>query len=167
VKKATIAQDIARVLYESLTNAVLEQLQIAAEKLEGVRASDKNVQKRIDAALPDQTLPQIRNFVLALANEGELDQLPLIAQAFERLRLMQSGATIVDAEVVSAVSLEATQRERIATMLEKQHHVPGDSVRFRVDETLIGGLVIRVGDKVFDNSLRSRLGTVQQNMRMS
>jgi F-type H+-transporting ATPase subunit delta len=40
-------------------------------------------------------------------------------------------------------------------------------VKFSVDESLIGGLVIRVGDQVLDNSLRSRLGAIQRNMLVS
>jgi F-type H+-transporting ATPase subunit delta len=37
-------------------------------------------------------------------------------------------------------------------------------VRFHVDESLLGGLVIRVGDQVLDNSLRTRLSAIQRNM---
>jgi F-type H+-transporting ATPase subunit delta len=37
-------------------------------------------------------------------------------------------------------------------------------VRFRVDPSLIGGLIIRIGDQVLDNSLRTRLSAIQRNM---
>ena len=37
-------------------------------------------------------------------------------------------------------------------------------LRFQVDPTLIGGLIIRVGDQVLDNSLRTRLSSIQRNM---
>ena len=40
-------------------------------------------------------------------------------------------------------------------------------VSFGVDQSLIGGLIIRVGDQVLDNSLRTRLSAVQRNMLAS
>jgi F-type H+-transporting ATPase subunit delta len=40
-------------------------------------------------------------------------------------------------------------------------------VHFTVDESLIGGLIVRVGDQVLDNSLRTRLSAVQRSMLTS
>jgi F-type H+-transporting ATPase subunit delta len=94
-----------------------------------------------------------------------LDQLPQIIEAFEHL--IARDSQIVNAEVVSAVALESAQQERIASELQQQYGVDSDYLHFKVDETLIGGLIIRIGDKVFDNSLRARLGSVQRSMMMS
>lgn len=164
MKKTDTAQDIARTLYDVLTSTVYEQLDAAAEKLAGVTEKDAALQKRIESALPADVLPQVRNFLLMLAQEGQLSNLSGVVQEFEQL--IQRGTEVAHAEVVSAVELDDAQRERILSELQKQG-VQSEYLRFKVDETLIGGLIIRVGDKVVDNSLRARLGVVQRSMLMS
>lgn len=155
MKKTDTAQDIARTLYEVLTTTVYEQLDAAAEKLAGVTEKDAELQQRIESALPADVLPPVRNFLLALAQEGQLSTLTAVVQEFEQL--IQLGTQVVHAEVISAVPLDDRQRERVLGELQKQG-VQSEYLRFKVDESLIGGLIIRIGDKVVDNSLRARLG---------
>ena len=66
-------------------------------------------------------------------------------------------------EVTSAVALDGAQQARILADLTQRY---GDRivVRFSVDESLIGGLIVRMGDRVLDNSLRTRLAALQRNM---
>ena len=61
------------------------------------------------------------------------------------------------------MELNEAQRQRITDDLNKRY---GQSIKldFTVDSSLIGGLIIRVGDQVLDNSLRTRLSLVQRNM---
>lgn len=157
-------QTFARALYETVLGTSLDQLQLAVSKLSGVSESDPNVQQRLEAALPATAQPEVRNFLMVLAREGVLDQLPEIAQAFEAY--IQRGPQLVNAEVTSAVALDEAQRERIVRELRQQYPVDLD-VHFRIDPSLIGGLIIRVGDRVLDNSLRTRLGMLQRNMLTS
>lgn len=84
----------------------------------------------------------------------------------EIIQLLQQGEERLTAEVVSAVPLTQTQRDRIARELRQQYDTRLD-LHFREDESLIGGLVIRIGDQVLDSSLRARLGTIQRNMLAS
>jgi len=106
VKKTATSQDIARVFYEALNGAALEQLQVAAQKLSNVSDKDPAIQKRIQASLPSDALPQVRNFLLSLAKEGELGNLPVIVKAFEGL--IQVGPQVVNAEITSACSRRIT-----------------------------------------------------------
>lgn len=154
---------MARVFYEELVGAALNQLRITAQTLAG-ESSSGSQQKRVESAIPHDALPHVRNFLLWLAQEERLNDLPAIVQAFESYSRV--GAGNLDAEVISAVPLEIAQQERIATELSQQYDQPLEPV-FHVDEALIGGLIIRVGDQVFDNSLRTRLGVVQRNMLLS
>lgn len=166
MKQTEKAQDIARAFYEVLTRTALEQLEAAAQNLQGDgEEQDASLQKQIESALPSDALPQVSNFLLSLANEGELDNLALIVEAYEHL--IQLDTEAVHAVVTSAVSLSEEQREHISDELQKQQGVDPENIRFTVDESLIGGLIIRIGDRVFDNSLRSRLGVVQRSMMMS
>ena len=160
----TNSQTFARALYETVLGTALDHLQTAVSKLAGVSESDPNMQQRIEAALPASAQPEVRNFLMVLAREGVLDQLPEIVQSFEVY--MQRGPQLLLAEITSAVTLDEAQRERIASELRQQY--PGElDLHFRVDPSLIGGLIIRVGDRVLDNSLRTRLGMLQRNMLTS
>ncbi len=156
------AKAIAGALYESLVGTALEQLQGSAAKL--AQTGNGDLAQRVNAALPADALPQVRNFLLGLASEGLIDQVGLVAQAFAGLTAGISSHAI-DALVTSAVALEPAQQDSIVADLRKRY---GDlKATFAVDASLIGGLIIRVGDRVLDNSLRTRLSAVQRNMLTS
>jgi F-type H+-transporting ATPase subunit delta len=165
VKRNDTAQEVARAFFETLNGIALQQLSDAVDKVKNIKRNDKLIQKQIDAALPSNALPQVRNFLLSLANEGALAELPSIVEEYETLIL--AGPRATEAEVTSAIPLDQKQQDRISRELQQQYGVPTEYLRFRVDDSLIGGLIIRIGDKVFDNSLRARLGTVQRSMLMS
>lgn len=159
------AQTFARALYEVLISTVLKQLRAVAPKLEDISGEEEDVQKRIRAAVPTGTSTEVRNFLMTLAQEGALDQLPEVIRTFERY-VSEAGSSMLDAEVTSAVPLSAAQQEHITAQLRTRYDQPL-AITFHVDETLIGGLIIRVGDQVLDNSLRVRLNTIQRNMLAS
>ena len=158
------AQVFARALYDSLVGGALKALRAASAKLEGAGDAGPDLEARITAALPPDAPREVRNFLMALASEGALDRLPAIIQAFEGYS--QSEARALNSEVTSAVSLSETQEAHIIGELRQRY---GDrlEVRFNVDPSLIGGLIIRVGDQVLDNSLRARISTIQRNMLAS
>jgi F-type H+-transporting ATPase subunit delta len=152
------AKAIAGTLYEALVGAALEQLRAVAPK---VAASSGDAASRINTALPADALPQVRNFLLGLAREGLLDEVGSITEAFAAYAAA-GGARVVSAQVTSAVALSAEQQRTIEADLQQRY---GDvQVRYDVDASLLGGLVIRVGDQVLDNSLRTRLSAIQRNM---
>ncbi|HWQ12085.1 MAG TPA: ATP synthase F1 subunit delta [Roseiflexaceae bacterium] len=157
------AQVIARALYDALVGQALQALRAAARSVDG--ASGELTQERLAALLPAETPREVRNLLTALAAEKRLGSLPAVVQAFEQYA--QAGAARpIEGEVVSAIELSEAQRARITSELKGRY---GErlELRFSVDPTLIGGLIIRVGDQVLDNSLRTRLSAVQRNMLAS
>ena len=94
------------------------------------------------------------NFLKLLIENGRVAVLPEISEHFEALKAEVENS--VDAVVTSAVALSEQQLSEIATSLRKRL---GRDVRIttEIDETLIGGAVIRAGDVVIDGSLRARL----------
>jgi F-type H+-transporting ATPase subunit delta len=157
------AHVIARALYDSLIDSALQSLRMASTKLEG--ASGNGTAQGIVNALPADTPRQVQNFLLALAKEGRLDQLPHITRAFERF-VQETGHEALSGEVTSAIQLDDVQRTRVIHDLRAKY---GEAleVSFKVDPSIIGGLIIRIGDQVLDNSLRSRLSVIQRNMQAS
>lgn len=158
------AQVIARVLYDSLITRTLDTLRTAAAKI-GTAGNGEGLEQRIAAALPPDAPRELRQLLLAMANEGTLTLLPHVAGAFERYA-QQSAQERLEGEIVSAVELDEAQRARIAEDLRARYGA-GIELRFQVDPSLIGGLIIRVGDQVLDNSLRARLSAIQRNMLTS
>jgi F-type H+-transporting ATPase subunit delta len=157
------AKAIAGALYDMLMGTALEQLQTAAAKLAG--SSGDDIAQRVSAALPADALPQVRNFLLGLAKEGLLDQVDDVALAFGSLTTSPSAQAIA-AVVTSAVALSPEQQDAVVADLRKRYG-PELTATFAVDASLIGGLIIRVGDRVLDNSLRTRLSAIQRNMLTS
>jgi F-type H+-transporting ATPase subunit delta len=158
------AQVFARALYDSLVGGALQALRAAATKLDGTGDAGPELEASITAALPPDAPREVRNFLLALVREGALGRLPAIVQAFEGYSQAETRA--LNSEVTSAVALSQDQQARIREDLRQRY---GDrlEVRFTVDPSLIGGLIIRVGDQVLDNSLRTRLSSIQRNMLAS
>ncbi len=94
------------------------------------------------------------NFLRTLAENDRLGLLPEIAQQFEAMRAEAEG--IVDVEIVAAREIAAPQKKRLTQALERRL---GREVRMqvRIDESLIGGAIVRAGDLVIDGSLKGRL----------
>ncbi len=160
---ASDIQTYARALHETLLGIAVSQLRAAAPKLAHINHGADDVQHQIEAALPSNTLPEVRSFLLVLAREGALHSVDDIIQVLES----QGGRPVVlRGEVISAVALSDEQQQHIVGELRQRYHSELD-LQFSVDETLIGGLIIRVGDQVVDNSLRTRLGMIQRNMLAS
>ena len=89
-----------------------------------------------------------------MLENGRIAVLPEISEHFEALKAKVENS--VDAIITSAAPLNAAQEKEIASSLRKRL---GRDVRIttEIDETLIGGAVIRAGDVVIDGSLRARL----------
>lgn len=99
-----------------------------------------------------------RNFLSILAQNRRLGLLPEIATQFEALR--SEVENTLDVEVVSALPIAAEQREKLVQALTTRFR---RQVRLRetIDESLIGGALVRAGDLVIDGSLRGRLERLQ------
>jgi len=95
-----------------------------------------------------------RNFLKLLLEYGRIAVLPEIAKHFDTLKAEVENT--IDVTVTSATRLDDAQKKVIAGALGKRL---GRKVRLEteLDESLIGGAVIRAGDIVIDGSLRSRL----------
>lgn len=98
--------------------------------------------------------PLVRDTLLLVSDRGRMRQLPDIAEAFKALAEARAGG--VRAEIVSATELPEAFFSELQKTLERVtgKHV---SVAKRVDPSLLGGVVTKVGDRVFDGSLKNRL----------
>ncbi|MEG6617356.1 F0F1 ATP synthase subunit delta [Peptococcaceae bacterium 1198_IL3148] len=81
----------------------------------------------------------------------------------EFTRLANEARNMVDAEVISAKELSEAHQGELAKVLSR---LAGKEVspEFRVDASIIGGLVVRIGDKVIDGSVKHKLETLKQRL---
>ena len=102
-----------------------------------------------------------RNFVRVVGEYGRFALLPDISERFAEERAAREGRNQV--HVTSAFELSATHRTTIVAAMEKRL---GTKVTLEcgVDDSLIGGVVIRAGDLVIDASLRGRLAQLAQTL---
>ena len=94
------------------------------------------------------------NFIKLLTENQRLIILPEIAAHFESLRAEEEKS--VEVLVTTAFDLSETQKQSIVAALKKRM---GREIRLRseVDNKLLGGAIIRAGDKVIDGSARNQL----------
>ena len=102
----------------------------------------------------------MRNLVYALAQRGDLALLAEIAVAL-RERMRRAEAEPVAAEIISAIPLTDAEREALVARLESQYGA-GLDVRYVVDPAILGGLIVRVGDKLIDGSVATKLAAMKQ-----
>ncbi|MEX0732569.1 MAG: F0F1 ATP synthase subunit delta [Aquisalimonadaceae bacterium] len=95
-----------------------------------------------------------RNFVALLVESRRLIALPDIADQFEALRAAEEGT--LQARLISAQPVEDSVREALAKALGKRLSRKV-TLHAEVDESLLGGAVIRAGDLVIDGSVSGRL----------
>ena len=104
----------------------------------------------------------VRRFVGLVAGNRRLFALPAMIESFLAELARRRGETV--AEVVSARPLSEVQKDAVAEALR---HAVGAKVTIdlSVDESLIGGLVVRVGSRQLDTSLRTKLERLQFAMK--
>lgn len=176
--RADAQTEAARIVREATERA-------AAAGQEVKTAAEAEAAKAREAALAEAELErnrilgdlrgQVASLAIAAANKlvGEaLDEKKQHALLDEFFSGVKSGKVVVldnvnfkgeSAEVTSALPLSADEEKTVYDNLLNK--VGAKDVDFRVDPSILGGLVIRVGDKVLDNSVAGRLEGLRQNLR--
>ena len=102
--------------------------------------------------------PITLKFLGLLTANRRADCLGQVTDSFTRLSAAHRG--VVSAEVVSAVPLSADQEQGVKAAL-RQSLGKDPEITTRVDPSILGGLKVRVGSRLFDASLRSKLDTLK------
>ena len=104
----------------------------------------------------------MRGTLGVMAQNRRLFALPSLLSELRRLSAEARGE--VTAEVTSATVLTKAQADKLAAAIQAKI---GKTVKLNVavDEALIGGLIVKVGSKMIDTSIRSRLAALQNSMK--
>jgi F-type H+-transporting ATPase subunit delta len=103
-----------------------------------------------------------KNFIQLLVSSERLSVASALAEAFETLR--NTHEQVLDAHIVSAFTMDALQQQSLVDVL-KAKYGRNVKVSVEIDESLIGGVIIRIGDEVIDASIRGKVSQLADALR--
>ena len=138
-----------------------EELALALSKSDHSRPPTR---KAIMSAIDERSSgvsETVKNAILLITDHGRASLLPRIAGVLTDLADERAGK--LRAEITSATELTEPQVARLTAALEK---LTGRkiSLTHRVDASLVGGVVTRIGDTVYDGSVRTRIDELRQSL---
>jgi F-type H+-transporting ATPase subunit delta len=172
MKTGDRAYNYATAFYEATFERLLGSLSATAQVLAGqpallhkLQATDVEFPERqaaLDGVLVDGVDPMARNLLYTLLQHGDMPMLGEVITSL-RARIQQSAAGPTPVQVTTASPLAADQRQAVEAKLVSQY---GSNLayEYKVDSTILGGMIIRVGDKLIDGSVASRLAALKQTL---
>jgi F-type H+-transporting ATPase subunit delta len=105
--------------------------------------------------------PELTNFLELLVEKGRMPEVFRIRRELDELWKQENKR--IDVTVTSAVELDEAVVRKIGTEVERQ---TGEQVELssRVDDSILGGIVLQVGNMVLDASIRSRLEKLRKSV---
>jgi F-type H+-transporting ATPase subunit delta len=174
-KQSTTARRYAEAAFELATrdkalDAYAEGLDMAAsvagqgDALDVLRNPARPLRQRtdlVDSLLASRVPEPILKLVGLLVERGRIDRLPNVAAEYRRMLNEQNG--VVEALAKTAMPLSA---DETAALEKKVATMTGRTVDLKVeiDESLIGGITVRVGDTLYDASVRGRLERLRERL---
>ena len=103
----------------------------------------------------------VRNFLFIVVDNQRTHLLPEILETFETVIRQRQG--FAEAEVTSAAELSAPQKAQLQQTLEG---LTGKKVqaKYSLDPALLGGALVRIGDTIYDGSVRNRLNQMRAQL---
>ncbi len=175
----TVARRYAQALYQdalqkNCVDRVDEDVLMVQESIDGspelarffqdpILTADKKISV-VDALFTDRVHDVTHALLKLLVEKGREGLFMQVAEAYRAMRDKQQG--IVEAQVRAALPLSAEDQQKITTGIEA---MTGKKVRLNatVDPKILGGLIIRVGDTVYDGSVLHQLGTLRGRLEQS
>ena len=166
-----LAQQYAQVVFETALAKWLTPLRSVATALEQSGAVSKlddpalafnKKQELVRTLLPANTPGEVQNLLLELANKNHMHLLSQIVGDLNRFAQRDTvGGT---AKVTSAVPLTEGEKSALETKIRAQF---GKDLQFDylTDRAILGGVIIRVGDKVIDGSVAGKLAALEEKLK--
>jgi F-type H+-transporting ATPase subunit delta len=120
-----------------------------------------SAKQRVVAALTEGVDPLVANALHLLLDKGRQAAIAGVCREYEELAAEE--ARVVAVEVTSAVRLTPEIEESIARRVEEATGKRPQLAK-RIDEAIIGGLVLRIGDVIIDASVRARLQQLRERL---
>ncbi len=111
-------------------------------------------QKELDQIIPEDSDQYVRNFFYLMLKEGDIQLLGDVLAELDRMT--RGGPQVQVATVTTALPLSDGEKDKFRQKLRAKY---GEALEFtfRVDESIVGGVIVQVGDKIIDGSVYTRL----------
>jgi F-type H+-transporting ATPase subunit delta len=164
--EAAVPQNAEREVFDELAG-IFEMLDRHGDERIAVLLTSRAVPRRqkaelIREAFEGRVHPLLYNFLLVLNDRGRMEMLRVILQELQTT--LDNVAGRVRVIVRSAVPLDDGHRERLRQQLQSVLAGREPVLKESVDPSLLGGLVVQVGDRVFDASVRARLDAIRTQL---
>ncbi len=116
----------------------------------------------MEQILKGRASDQVTGFLVIIVDKGRQDEIEHIFDYF--LAKVRDYNKIGVAKVTSAVPLNDEQKDKIKNKLLSTTSYVQFEMKYEVDPELIGGLVIRIGDRVVDSSIRTKLNKLSKQL---
>lgn len=115
----------------------------------------------VDSAIGPVVSGPVLNLVKLMLRRGRIDQLPRVSAEFRRLDNARQG--IVPATATTAAPLS---QDEVRALVGRLEQMTGGRIELdlQVDPSVLGGLVVRVGDRLIDGSVRGRLERLRNQL---
>lgn len=126
---------------------------------------DEQVKKSIlDSAFTDSITQIVKNFLYQLIDGKRIEYLEEITNYY--IKLANEARGIVNVEAITSVDLSAADKKKVIEQLNKQLN---KEIRLdnKVDPSILGGMVIRIGDRVYDGSISKQLKVLKRSLTAS
>ncbi len=119
-------------------------------------------QEVLQRVLPSNAPNEVRNFLSLLASKNEMHLMPTILSALDRYS--QRGPLRPIARVTSTIHLTDADRRELEEKIRGRF---GDEMDFEyvIDPAILGGVIVRVGDKVIDGSVSGKLAALRDKLK--
>lgn len=143
----------------AIVAAMLDRWQTALGQ--AAEAAGRGSKADVVDALPAGAPAEIVNTLRLMQKQDDLDLIKDVAAALAQTVSGQRAP--IKAEIVSAAELSAAEQDQLRQHLNAEHG-EGLQFSFRVDPALLGGLRVRVGDRLIDTSIASRLTALRESL---
>jgi F-type H+-transporting ATPase subunit delta len=168
VEAKALSRKYATAVFSQALEKWVSTLRVVSDKLSEDAALANTLQdsdltfaerkKALDGVIPDSSDQYARNFLHAMLKNGDMALLP---QVLAQLGYMMSGGPQVQvATITTAFELADEEKEEFRKKL-RQKYGEELELEFNKDESLVGGAVVQMGDKVIDGSVATRLSSMR------
>lgn len=142
-----------------MKNILLENVEII-ELLDSPKMDDEEKIDFIKGIFENHISVDSMGFLLTIIEKKrQAELLPILDYVIDCVKEL---LLIGKATVTTALPLDDSKKERIVDELLKSSHYKSLEAEYVVDESIIGGIVIRIGDRVVDSSVKTRIDKMRK-----
>lgn len=129
------------------------------------RVSKEEKISLVEKAFKGNISDDITGLIVMIVKKDHSSQVVEVFNAF--IKMVKNYKNIGEATVTSAVDLSEDKKKAILSKLIETTKYSSLEISYNVDKSIIGGLIIRIEDRVVDSSIKTKLNTLSKSLKMA